>query len=84
MCPKRFRDATGRYRPGPADVITKALAAGLRFSEYKAKVVCILDMKGGGKNEPNHVLDVMREAAVDWKTVEEDDHCCSKNLSKAG
>lgn len=81
---KAFRDTRESYRPGRAKVITKALVMGLHSRVSEAKVVSsILDMKGGWKNKSDNVLNVVREAAVDWKIVEQDDHFRSKNRSKA-
>lgn len=73
------------YRPGPAEVITKALVAGLLPPKYKAQVVYIFNMKSGWKNKHDDVLlDVMQEAAIDWKTVEQANHLRSKNRAEAG
>lgn len=44
---KAFRDAKWSYCPGLAELITEAVVTGLQAPEYKAKVVTMLDMKGG-------------------------------------
>ena len=64
-----FRESNGKYKKGPAAVITKALVANLHPPEFKTKVESKLDMQGGWKEKPELVFDVVRDAAVEWRTV---------------
>ena len=64
-----FRDK-GMYKSGPASIISKAFVAGLHPHEFKVKVQHVLDMKTGWKDKPDDVFDVVRAAAVEWRTVE--------------
>ena len=64
-----FRDKT-QYKKGPASIISKSLVDGLRPPEFKVKVQHELDMRSGWKDKPDDVFDVVRAAALDWRTVE--------------
>ena len=66
---RAFRD-DDIFKPGPANIITKELLAGLTPPEFKSKVLNMLHMKGGWKEDPGLVYDTAREAAEAWKTVE--------------
>lgn len=43
---RTFRDSRGRYRQGPAEVVTKALIVVLYVPDYKNKAVYKLSMQG--------------------------------------
>ena len=66
-----FRDYRGRFKSGPAHIITAELVAGLNPPEFKTKVATALDMKGCWKRHPNLVYSVPRKAAQGWATVEQ-------------
>ena len=68
-----FRDSRGQWKSGPAAVFSKAVVAGLAPPEFKLKVQSKLDMMGGWKDKPDNVLELIREAAIDWRTVEQAD-----------
>lgn len=70
---KVFRDDANQYKSGPAKVITTALLVGLYPPEFKFNVVSIVDTRGGWKDNPDEVIAVMRDAAVEWRTVEQGD-----------
>ena len=58
-----FRDSRGRFKSGPAHIITAEMAAGLNPPEFKTKVATALDMKRCWKEHPDLVYSVAREAA---------------------
>ena len=68
-----FRDSRGQWKSGPAAVFSKAIVAGLAPPEFKLKVQSKLDMMGGWKDKPDNVIELIREAAIDWRTVEQAD-----------
>ena len=43
---------------------------GLHPPECKIKVESKLDMKGHWKDKPDEVFDLVREVAIEWRTVE--------------
>ena len=65
-----FRDTLGAYKRGPAAVISEALVVGLNPPEFKLKVVHQLDIRGAWKDKPKEVFDLVREVAVEWRTME--------------
>ena len=65
-----FRDTNLQYKKGPAAIISKAFVAGLKPPEFKIQVQHQLDMRSGWKDKPDDVFDVVRAAAVEWRTVE--------------
>ncbi|CAB1109830.1 unnamed protein product [Ectocarpus sp. CCAP 1310/34] len=66
-----FCEVNGAFKPGPAQVITKHLVAGLTPPEFRKKVDGILAMRERWKEDPELVFDLIREAATDWRTVEQ-------------
>ena len=68
-----FRNFRGRFKSGPACIITAELVAGLHPPEFKTKVATALDMKGSWREHPYLVYSVAREAAEAWATVEQAD-----------
>ena len=64
-----FRDMLGAYKRGPAAVISKALVAGLNPPEFKLTVEHQLEMRGAWTDKPKEVFDLVREVAVEWRTV---------------
>ena len=68
-----FRDSRGRFKSGPAHIITAELVAWLNPPEFKTKVVTALDLKVGWKEHQDLVYSVAREAAEAWATVEQAD-----------
>ena len=44
--------------------------AGLHPPEFKVKVESKLDMKEYRKDKPGEVFDLVREVAIEWRTVE--------------
>ena len=61
-----FRHCRGRYKNGPAHIVTVKLVAGLHPPEFKTKVVTALDMKGSWKKHPDLVFSVF--AAIHAKS----------------
>lgn len=53
------------------------LVASLHPPEIKSKVVSILDMRGGWKDNPDELIFVMRDAAVERRTIEQEDELLS-------
>ena len=68
-----FRDSRGRFKSGPAHIITAELVVGLSPPEFKTKVATALDMKGCWKEHPDLVYSVTQEAAEAWANVEQAD-----------
>jgi len=66
-----FCETSGAFKKGPAQVITKNLVAGLTPPEFKKKVESVLAMRGHWKDDPELVFDLVREAATEWRTVEQ-------------
>ena len=66
-----FRDSRGRFKNGPAHIITVELVAGLHPANNKTKVVTVLDMKESWKEHQDLVYSVAGEAAEAWATVEQ-------------
>ena len=64
-----FRDARGAFKRGPAAVISKAFVAGLHPPECRVKVNIKLELKGHWKDKPDKVFDLVREVAIEWRTV---------------
>ena len=64
-----FRDFRGRFKSGPAHLVTAELVAGLNPPEFKTKVAPAFDMKGCWKEHPDLVYLIAREAAEAWTTV---------------
>ena len=61
-----FRDDKGKYKHGPASIISKAFVAELHPPEFKVKVQQELDMRRPSwKDKPDDVFDVVRNAVVD-------------------
>ena len=60
----------GAYKRGPAAVIIKALGTGLNLPEFKLKVEHQLEMRGIWKDKPIEAFDLVREVAVEWRTVD--------------
>ena len=50
-----FRDYRGRFKSGPAHIITAELVAGLNPPEFKTKVATALNRKGSWKEHPDLV-----------------------------
>ena len=65
-----FRDTLGVHKRGPAAVISKALVAGLQPPEFKLKVEHQLERRGALKDKPKEAFHLVREVAVEWRTVE--------------
>lgn len=70
---KAFGDDANQYKSGSAKVITTALVVGLHLPELKSKVDTILYIQDGWKDNPDEVIVVMRDVAVQWRTVEQTD-----------
>ena len=64
-----FRDARGAFKRGPAAVISKVFVAGLHPPEFKVKVDNKLEMKSHWKEKRNELFDLIREVAIEWRTV---------------
>ena len=77
-----FRDTLRAYRRDPAAVISKALVAGLQPPEFKLKVEHQLEMRGAWKDKPREVFDLVREVAVERRTVEMADK--QRNQTRTG
>ena len=50
--------------------MSKAFVEGLHPPEFKVKVESKLDMIGHRKDKPDEVFDLVREVAIEWRTVE--------------
>ena len=68
-----FRESRGRFKNGPARIITAELVAGLHSPEFKIKVATALDIKGGWKEHPDLMYLVSREGVKVWAIVEQAD-----------
>lgn len=67
---KAFGDDANQYKPRPAKGITAALVAGLYSPEFMSKVIHILDMRGGWNDNSDEVIVVVRDAALERRTIE--------------
>ena len=65
-----FREARGTVQKSPAAVISKAFLAGLHPPEFKLKGESKLDIKRNWNDKRTKVLDLVREVAIEWRTVE--------------
>ena len=65
-----FRDARGAFKRGPAAVISKAFVPSLHPPEFKLKDESKLDTKSQRKDKPDDVFNLVREVAIEWRTVE--------------
>ena len=67
-----FRDDKGKYKHGLASIVisNKAFVVGLHSSEFKVKVQHELDMRPSLKDKPDDFFVTVRDAAVDWRTVD--------------
>lgn len=66
---KAFGNDANQYMPGPAKVITTGLLAGLHPPKFKPNMVSIWMCEAGWQGNPYDVIVVMRDAAVEWRTV---------------
>ena len=66
-----FRYSRGRFKSGPAHIITVDLVAELSPREFRTEVATALDIKGCWKEHPGVVYSVAQEAAEAWATVEQ-------------
>ena len=57
-------------KKGQAAVASTAFLAALHPSGYKVKVQNKLHMKGCWKEKPDDDFELVRDAAMDWRTVE--------------
>ena len=68
-----FRDYCGRFKRGPARIITAELVAGLYSPELKTKVATTFNIKSRWKEHLDLVYSVSQKAAEAWATVEQTD-----------
>ena len=66
-----YRNETGAYLPGPAEVITKAMVDGITTAKFRKAVMVRLQHGGKWKDNPQLVMDTMEAEAREWKKVEE-------------
>ena len=74
------RDTLGAHKRGPAAVISKALVAGSNLPEFKLKVEHQIETRGAWKDKHKEGFDLVREVAVEWRTVEIADNSGTKHV----
>ena len=65
-----YRSSEGKFRPGLAKVITKAMVEGLAPAEFKQAMMVQLQHKSNRKSDPNLVMDTVVAEAKAWQKVE--------------
>ena len=58
-----FRSPERKFRLGPAEVITRAMVAGLALAEFKHIVMVKLQYASNWKSDPNMVMETMEAEA---------------------
>ncbi|CAM9711731.1 unnamed protein product, partial [Sphacelaria rigidula] len=65
-----YRSSDGKFRPGPAAVVTKAMVEGLAPAEFKQAVLVQLQHETNWKSDPYLVMDTVVAEAQAWRPVE--------------
>ena len=65
-----YRGSDGKYHPGPAEIITKALVEGLEPETFRQDVKVKLQYVGNWKNDPDLVMDTVVSEAKEWRKIE--------------
>ena len=65
-----YRGSDGKYHPGPAEIIIKALVEGLASETFWQDVKVKLQYAGNLKNEPDLVMDTVKPEAKEWRKIE--------------
>ncbi|CAN0107930.1 unnamed protein product, partial [Sphacelaria rigidula] len=64
-----YRSSDGKFRPGPAAVVTKAMVEGLAPAEVKQAVLVQLQHETSWKSDPYLVMDTVVAEAQAWRRV---------------
>ena len=64
-----YRGSDGKYHPGPAEIITKALVEGLVPERFRQHVNVKLQHAGNGKADPDLVMDTVVAEAKEWRKI---------------
>ena len=64
------RGSDGKYHPGPAETITKALVEGLAPEKCRQDVRVKLQHAGNWKADPDLVMDIVVAEAKQWRKIE--------------
>ena len=65
-----YRGSDGKYHPGPAEIITKALVEGLAPERVRQDVKVKLQHAGNWKADPDLVIDTVVAEAKEWRRIE--------------
>ena len=65
-----YRGSDGKYHPGPAEIITKALVEGLAPEKFRQDVKAKLQHAGNWKADPDLVMDTFVAEAKEWRKIE--------------
>ena len=65
-----YRGSDGKYHPGPAEIITKALVEGLAPEKFRQDVKVKLQHAGNWKADPDLVMDTVVAEAEEWRKIE--------------
>ena len=65
-----YRSSNGKFIPGPAAVITKALVEGLKPPEFQRVVHARLQHENNWKADPYKVNEILLEEAQAWRRLE--------------
>ena len=64
-----YRGSDGKYHPGPADIIAKALVEGLAPEKFRQDVKVKLQHAGDWKVDPVLVMDTVVAEAKEWRKI---------------
>ena len=65
-----YHGSDGKYHPGPAEKITKALVEGLAPEKFRQDVKVMLQHAGNWKVDPDLVMDTVVAEAREWWKIE--------------
>ena len=65
-----FRSSEGKFRPGPAEVITRAMVEGLASAEFQQIVMEKLQYASNWKSDPSMVMETVEAKAKAWRHKE--------------
>ena len=65
-----YRGSDGKYHPGPAEIITKALVEGSAPETFRQDVKVKLQHAGNWKADPDLVMDTVVAEAKEWRKIE--------------
>ena len=65
-----YRGSDGKYHPGPAEIMTKALVDGLAPETFLQDVKVMLQHAGNWKVDPDLVMDTVLAEAKEWRKIE--------------